>query len=1030
VVLAAVATILLGSGISRLTIIIDPTDTLPQTHPFVVATNLADRLFNNKFAVVIGLTPAEGNALQPAVLTVVRKITNKLAGARGVVRTSILSLTARKAKDITGDADGLEIQPLLAGPRTTGEPDALRKALQRNPIYSRLLISDDLRTTAVIAEFRKDPAGFHAIAARVEAIVAPFRSQALDITVGGQPILLGEIEAYSDRMLFLFPLALVIVGLIHFEAFRSWQGVVLPLLTGLMSVIWALGAMGWTRTPLDAFNATTPILVLAIAAGHAVQILKRYYEEYARELAGAPRPASSANVDAVVRTMTSMGPVMAAAGLTAALSFLSLMVFEIRTIRTFGLFTAMGIASALVIELTFIPALRAMLSPPGVRQMARERLPSAWGGLAAALSRRVRRDPRAVLAVTACVFALACGGAGFVHIDNSLRAFFRPSVPARHDDIKLNRLLAGTNVLEMVIQGHQADAIKRPNVLRAMDATQRYLERDSAVGKTMSVVDFVRQIDRALNDDPDLQRPLPVDPNMTAQLLLLYSMSGDPSDFDSYVDPSYRNAAILVYLKKDNSEYVTHLIDGLRDYTRKTFPPDVDVAIGGNVTSSVALNEVLVRNKMLNIAQIALVVFVISSLLFGSLLGGVLVLVPVTMAVAINFGLMGWMGIPLQVATATVSAMAVGIGADYAIYFMYRLREEAGRGAPFDVAMDKTFHSAGKAVMYVSTAIAGGYAVMMLSWGFMIHFWLGLLISVAMVTSACTAVTTLPALLVLIRPRFIFSRRPPLGRAPPIAAVLIGGLLLASPVPALAEQLSAVEVMQQNFLAQKISDTSADATFVLISADGQRRVRKTHSWTKLRADSTDNMRLVRFISPPDIRGTATLTIENSKGDDDIWIYLPALKRVRRLLASNKKDSFVGTDFSYGDIIGFRVERWRHTILRSEPVDGAPCFVLESTPAVAAAQEDSGYSKRVQWIRADNFVTVKGAYYDADNRLWKTYKASELALVEQAHNRWQPMRMEMDDVQSGHKTVLQLENFKANQGLADSLFTARALTREP
>jgi hypothetical protein len=122
----------------------------------------------------------------------------------------------------------------------------------------------------------------------------------------------------------------------------------------------------------------------------------------------------------------------------------------------------------------------------------------------------------------------------------------------------------------------------------------------------------------------------------------------------------------------------------------------------------------------------------------------------------------------------------------------------------------------------------------------------------------------------------------------------------------------------------KVRDSKGDVTMTLISEGGAKRVRSTSSISKRLPNGVDQERLIRFLEPADVKGTATLMIEHSDGDDDIWIYLPALHKVRRLVASNKKDSFVGTDFSYGDIIGHRVDDWTYTYIGSEDVDGAKC----------------------------------------------------------------------------------------------------------
>lgn len=1019
-----IATVVLLMGSGRLAVVINPDELLPQSHPYIRANNFAERAFGHKYPIVIGLTPKTGDALQPAVLRAVSEITTQLRGDPAAIRGNVLSLAAPKAKEISGAPDGIAVKRLLGQPDPSAEHRAwLRRVLADDPLYKGLLISNDMRTTVIVAEFRDDPAGFRAILNRVEAIVAPYRTPDLRIAVAGHTVYLGLTERFSDRMKFLFPLALLVIGLVHFEAFRSLQGLFLPLVTGLVAVVWTLGVMGWAGVPLDPFNATTPILILAVGAGHAVQVLKRYYEEYRHAAARGLAPRR-ANDEAIVEAVGAVGPVMVAAGLTAAASFASLCVFEMDTIRTFGIMAALGILSTLVVELTLIPALRAILPPPGVRQVTQETRDTAWRRLALKLADLSVRHPGAVVLSSLAVFGGLLVCTGMMKVNNSERSYFLSSLPARQDDAYLNRRMAGNNLLYVVVRGDKPDAIKSPAVLKAMAQTQAFLDKDPEVGRTLSIVDFLRRIDAAIGNQP--VGHLPRTAEQAAQYLLLYSMSGEPNDFDAYIDYSYRDAVITAYLKEESSPYLQGLVDRLETFMAGRFPPGIHIGLGGTVLTPVALNDALVRTKLLNMGQIALCVFAIASILFRTLLGGLFVLIPLVLSVVANFALMGLTGIPLQVATVTVSAMAVGIGADYAIYFLYRLREESAKAATLQDAVRETFASSGKAIMFVATAVAAGYAILLLSWGFLIHFWLGLLIGMAMITSAAATLTTLSAAAIWLRPRFIFG--PLAARTRTSLAAGLALLVVASGAHRAVAAPTADEIMQRNFVATKVADSIADATFTLINADGEQRVRKTLTMTKLEDNGIDNMRVVRFLAPPDVRGTATLTVEHSAGDDDIWIYLPALRKTRRLLASNKKDAFVGTDFSYGDMIGFKVAEWRHTLLRQEPVDGKPCYVVESVPATPKAADDSGYSRRVQWIRADGFVTVKGEYYDRSGKLLKTFRATDVRQVDAKADRWQAMRSEVKNDQTGHSTVIQLDNFKANQGLPARTFTARGLER--
>ncbi len=237
-----------------------------------------------------------------------------------------------------------------------------------------------------------------------------------------------------------------------------------------------------------------------------------------------------------------------------------------------------------------------------------------------------------------------------------------------------------------------------------------------------------------------------------------------------------------------------------------------------------------------------------------------------------------------------------------------------------------------------------------------------------------------------------------------------------------------VSIMNTSFLASKVTDSVANSKFRLFNASGQERVRETKGSTKLIDGTSDNRRLVNFESPADVKGTKTLLIEHSKGDDDIWIYLPAMKKVRRLVSSNKKDSFVGTDFSYGDVIGHKVEDWNHKILREEKIDGRDTWVIESTPKSPEVAENTGYSKRLSWVDKESRITLKGESFDTQGQAFKQFSAKNVQKVDEKNNKWQPMILEAKNLQTGTRTVLEFSDYKANVGVKDEIFTSRSLEK--
>ncbi|MEQ1814239.1 MAG: MMPL family transporter [Candidatus Nitrotoga sp.] len=743
----------------NLRIIIDPNTMLPHNHPYIDTSNRVEKLFGSKDIAIIGITPKTGDVFQPEVLRKVQKVTAALMQSPGVIKENLLSLTARRAKNIIGTAEGMEVRPLITTiPETPQQMAALRQAIKNNPAYINSIISQDERTAVIVVSFKNGKGGFRGMMDTANKALDNVRDDTVDIAIGGLPSFLSRIEIYSERMGILLPLAILLVGLILFEAFRSFQGMILPLITAILAVAWGVGTMGAVGVPMDVFNATTPILILAVAAGHAVQLLKRYYEEYYRiiDISGTTITPREANRLAVIESLSKAGPVMMVAGMVAALGFFSLMVFEITTVRTFGIFTGMGILAALTLEMTFIPAIRSMLKPPGEKDGLLEKRVRIWDIIVSKIANQVTNHRQRVYGVAAGLIVIGLFGMNMVVTNNSTKSYFAKDASFMQEDRFLNAHIGGTNTLSLLIEGKNDDAIKNPKVLQAMDEIQQFLDQQQYVGKTLSMADFIKRMNQAMHGDDPAFYKIPEDGNLISQYLLLYSMSGEPGDFDTYVDYDYRMANMTAFLKVDSSAHIETLVPKIRAFAAERLGDRATLHIGGSVPQGTALNEVMVHGKILNIVQIAAVVFMISSLVFRSLLAGLLVLLPLLMAVIANFAMMGYSGMYLNISNSLSSAMAIGIGADYAIYLIYRLREDIRKGENEMEAVRHVLRTAGKACLFVAIAISVGYGVLFFSVGFNIHIWLATLIATSMLTSVFAALFLIPSVILTFRPDFVY----------------------------------------------------------------------------------------------------------------------------------------------------------------------------------------------------------------------------------------------------------------------------------
>jgi predicted RND superfamily exporter protein len=752
-----------AANLGSLTVIFNPATGLPQNHPYVMATNKAAKLFGSDNVMIVSVTATEGTAFKTDIFKKVQTITQKMKSLPDIMPATIISVTSPMARNITGDSGVLDVTPLMNRiPMSDAEMEELRKRINANPIYSGILLSDNESTLFISAGFKAGKAGFRRNAKLLEAILDAEKDESVKFGISGDVYFVALIEEFSLRMGPLFLLALLIIGLIHYEAFRTMQALILPLVSALLAVLWSVGIMAAFGVPLDPFNATTPILILAIAAGHAVQILKRYYEEFGRLIKNAPATdRRSASHAAIIETMDKVGPVMIAAGLVAAASFFSLLVFQLEAIRSFGIFTGLGILSTLVLELAFVPAIRALLPPPNLQETKSEAKITLWDRIATGLGEAVLVRRRAIFFTTCVGCCMLFFFAAQVRVDGSNESFFYGDVKALKDYNFLKEQFPGTHVLYGIFESGQPGEFKRPETLAAVKAVQSYASSLPEVGKTVSLVDFVERMNFAIHDNDPKFNSIPGDRDLISQYLFLYSSSGNPGDLGPYVDDDYQNIAMTMLLRSNPNSYVEEFIENVGAFAKDTLDPSIKFSIGGAGTSGAALSQVLVPEKMINIGQIMMMVFIVSSIIFRSLVAGLLITVPLAITVLANFGIMGLLNIPLQVATAVTSAMAVGIGADYAIYLFYRLREEFKEDRDEVEAVRRSFASSGKAILFVSSAVAGGYSVLMISYGFNIHLWLGLLISCGMVVSALCSLTIFPALITFVRPKAIYGPATP-----------------------------------------------------------------------------------------------------------------------------------------------------------------------------------------------------------------------------------------------------------------------------
>jgi hypothetical protein len=739
-------TVWLTTGIGKLVTDFNIEHSLPTDHPFIQIDRTIRAEFGGRNTIMVGIVPRDGDVWRPEILEIVQQVT--LAGLRlpDVMAQNVVSLAAPGVRYVSDEGGTLQVDYLMREvPRTPEGIAELRRKLESDPQLKGMLVTPDQRLALVILDFyQRDDAEEGDLARAALTLAEPYKDAPVDFHFAGEPMLAFTNLEQAATMGRRIPMTFAVIAAMMLLSFRSLQGMFIPMLTATLSTLWALGIMGHAGIAIDTWNAAVPILLIAVAAAHSAQMLKRYVEEVTR---------LRDNTAAVVESTVRIGPVMIAAGMTASLGFASLALFGVQSISNFGLSCAYGIAAAVVLEMTFIPALRTILPAP-------RRTPSEGGitkRVLESLERAVLRDQgRAVLIGTAVVIALSLAGAARIRTYGPTREYMPKHSVARQDLEAIEQHFQGTTTMTVLYEGEPGSA-KSVAVLAHMAGLQAEIEKDPLVLRTASLADLVKTLHKTFNaEEPDPYR-VPDSQELVSQLIFL----GESPAFERFTDRSYSKGLLVAYLRDDDSALVGPLLHRLERWLEQhPAPAGSKVLLAGGAGPTVlAVNEHTTIGKLLNMLVVLLTIYLVSSLVLRSPAGGLYVVTPIVVTIVELFGVIGWTGIRLDMGSATVIAMAAGIGADYAIYFLYRLREERRRRGSDAEALEAAMVTSGRAVLFVAASIGAGFSVMAIS-PFLGMRLFGTLMPTAMMLSCLSALTIMPVMLMRRRPAFVFGDDP------------------------------------------------------------------------------------------------------------------------------------------------------------------------------------------------------------------------------------------------------------------------------
>jgi predicted RND superfamily exporter protein len=671
-------------------------------------------------------------------LRLISNLTARLEQEKGVEK--VTSLT--NVEYVYGQDDTLVVEPLVRKiPYSSdGLSEIRRKALEKT-LYRNTLISRDGTTTAILVDLHDIDT-----VQESEAVVnnASRIIREVEIETGKKVFLggLGFIDAAIRRasvedFATFFPVALVMIFLILSVTFRLLAPAVLSILVVSLALLFTLALYAAGGQKFNMMTPLLPMLLLTIGVAESVHILVHYYFE---ELSSC-----LTREEALRQTVEKMFRPCFFTSLTTAVGFASFVVSSVPITRVTGLYAALGIIIIFALSIVVLPAALSFLpAPRGWKQKAAQGVSTKGLQQLTLFTLRFRRG----ILIGALVLTVpAAYGSLHVSSESTFIRLLRPSNPVREVYEFIEANMIGQSNLEILVET-APDGLKDPDLLRRVDRLQEFISQRPYVTKTISVVDLLRDMNRALHDGDPAHDAIPPTRQGVAQTLLLYEMSGGDG-LRHYVTGDYALGRVTVFFKSASIQILAELEDEILTHAQEEL--DLPVQVTGTLAIFKDGAQKLTNSQIRSLVAAFVAITLLIMLFLRSVRLGLISMIPNIIPVFLLFSTMGWAGIDLDVATVMVAGMALGIGVNDTIHYMTRFRRELEECGDYEATVRLCGTTVARAMVTTSAILFTGFIVLSMGNSQAIAN-LGLLSSVTMLYALVGDLFLLPALLLALKP--------------------------------------------------------------------------------------------------------------------------------------------------------------------------------------------------------------------------------------------------------------------------------------
>ena len=732
-------TLLAGAGLQRLKVDTGIDSLIPADDPSRIVYQKVMGEFGTDNKTIIYIK--DHDLWTPEKLTVIEKLHLAIEKIDGVSRVdSLFSLHT-----IHGEEGKIISRPLLsAAPKTEQEALSAKKSALTNPLYQGNFFSDDGQVTAMIVSVIdvEDKNNFsRTLHLALEEQIEIHRANFEYMAQVGPPRINAELKnsLYEDFIL-LGPLSVVILVVSILIFMRSWLAAMVPLVTSLLTIVWTFGMLGWVGVPLNILSAMIPSLIIVIGSTEDTHMMSAF-------LRGLnDNPEESSRKEAVKYMARHIGLPMLLTVLTTTLGFSSNLFSNIGLIQHFSFAATFAMLANGFVTILVMPLMLSLFGPSKNTDLDKGREKGHLPGYIMSVFRYFQeRFPTPTLVLTAIICAFFIFQASTLYVTNDPLSYFPSDRPLIQDAKRIHEDLSGIKIFFISLQSKQGKAFQKPENIQKLVDIQDFMAHQGVYDRSISLADHLQFINHEFRgNSPGKNLP------ETRQLIAQYLMFLHRGDLDSYVSHDYRRANIVVRHNITDSHTLNRYIEELHEVVDQIAGPDMESFI---VSENLMVNrsaESLMMAQVKALAMLMALIFLIMSIMFTSFKGGLISLIPAIIPIALMFGIMGFLDIPLNPGTAMVAVIAIGIAIDGTIHLLARYNELCRRTSDYAAAVNNAVDDQATPLIVSSIALGLGFGVLIFS-NFTIVAQFGALAGATMLFSIFANLLITPIIMTRIR---------------------------------------------------------------------------------------------------------------------------------------------------------------------------------------------------------------------------------------------------------------------------------------